>query len=198
MLFDIGGVIVPLTQDRALARMASACGLPATGVAARFTASRAAIRYESGQLDDEAFIREICAGLGVKLSTDQFREIWDLIFDVEPLIPVEFFRELRRRYRMVLLSNTNPLHVARLRADCPPIACFDDAAFSFEVGCMKPDPRIFEEAVRRAGCAADECFYTDDHAGYVVAARDLGIDAVPFRGFESLRSAMAERGILGS
>jgi putative hydrolase of the HAD superfamily len=178
--------------------MAAACGRPVSEVAALFTASRAAVRYECGQLDDDAFLREICARFGVELPAEQFRDIWNSIFDVEPLIPVEFFRELRRRYRMVLLSNTNPMHVARLRAECPPIACFDDAAFSFEVRCMKPDRRIFQEAVRRAGCAPKECFYTDDHEGYAAAARELGIDAVPFRGFMSLRAAMEERGILPS
>ena len=73
---------------------------------------------------------------------------------------------------------------------------FDEAVLSFEVGFMKPDARIFEEAVRRAGCAAEECFYTDDIDGYVAAARLCGIDAVRFTGYDALLEVMGERGIL--
>ena len=47
---------------------------------------------------------------------------------------------------------------------------------------MKPQPEIFQVAMERAGCRPEECFYTDDIAAYVTAARALGIDAVRFVG----------------
>ena len=170
MIFDIGGVIVPLRFQRALEEMSSLCGLPPREVSARMIAGRAAVRYECGELDDQAFTESVCSALDVNLDPARFRRVWCNIFDVEPMIPVPFFETLRRTYRMVLLSNTNGMHAERLRRECPAIPCFDDAVFSFETGCMKPDRRIFEEAIRRAGCAAGECFYTDDNPAYAAAA----------------------------
>ncbi|MEO8658786.1 MAG: HAD family phosphatase [Bryobacteraceae bacterium] len=196
MIFDIGGVIVPLHVGRAAERMASLCGLRVDEVRARLLESSITGQYERGEMTSEAFHAAMCELLGKALAWDQFGEVWGSIFDVETLIPVSFFEQLRRRFRMVLLSNTNALHAERLWAECGAMKHFDEAVLSFEMGFMKPDARIFEEAVRRAGCAAEECFYSDDIEAYVAAARQCGIDAVRFTGYQALREAMGERGIL--
>jgi epoxide hydrolase-like predicted phosphatase len=196
MIFDIGGVIVPLHVGRAAERMALLCGLRVEDVRSRLMESNVTGRYERGEMTSEEFHGAMCALLGKVIGWDQFREVWGAIFDVETLIPVSFFEQLRQRYRMVLLSNTNALHAARLWAECAAMKHFHEAVLSFEMGFMKPDARIFDEAVRRAGCAAEECFYTDDIDRYIAAARQCGIDAVRFTGYEMLREAMDERGIL--
>jgi HAD superfamily hydrolase (TIGR01509 family) len=63
------------------------------------------------------------------------------------------------------------------------------------VKAMKPAPAIYREAVTRAGCAAGECFFTDDIEAYVEAARREGIDAVQFLSLEQLETEMRARGI---
>ena len=57
---------------------------------------------------------------------------------------------------------------------------FDDLVLSYEVKAMKPSPLIYREAIARAQCRPEECFYTDDIAAYVEGARREGIDAVQF------------------
>lgn len=47
----------------------------------------------------------------------------------------------------------------------------------------------------RAGCLPGECFYTDDIAAYVDAARQMGIDAVQFESREQIEREMRGRGI---
>ena len=60
---------------------------------------------------------------------------------------------------------------------------------------MKPNPRIYAEAIARAQCAPEECFFTDDIPEYVAGARAAGIDAVQFQSATQLESALKERGI---
>jgi putative hydrolase of the HAD superfamily len=72
---------------------------------------------------------------------------------------------------------------------------FHEQILSYEVGAMKPDPRIFERAIELAGCLPEECFYTDDIAEYVEAARRMGIDAVQFQSCAQLEREMVSRGI---
>lgn len=196
MIFDIGGVLVPLRFQRAMEEMAAACGLPAEEIRRRLAASGLSPRYERGEMSDAEFTSAVCRLLGSEITERQFRAMWCSIFDVDTLIPVDFLAQLRRRHRMLLLSNTNGIHVARLRAECAAMEHFDDAVLSYEVGWMKPDGRMFEEALRRAGCAPGQCFYTDDLEANVQAARSAGIDAVLFEGFDGLRAAIAARGIL--
>ena len=103
---------------------------------------------------------------------------------------------LARRYRLVLLSNTNALHFAMIRANYGRlIRHFHDLVLSYEVGAMKPNRKIYDTAVARAGCEPGECFYTDDIAEYIEAARALGIDAVQFESREQIERAMRARAI---
>ena len=61
---------------------------------------------------------------------------------------------------------------------------------------MKPQPEIFQAAVELAGCLPGECFYTDDIAAYIEAARRMGIDAVQFESRAQLEGEMRGRGIV--
>jgi putative hydrolase of the HAD superfamily len=66
---------------------------------------------------------------------------------------------------------------------------------SYQVGALKPGPEIFQVAIQRAGCRPEECFYTDDTAAHVEAARALGIDAAQFVDRRQLERELTARGI---
>jgi putative hydrolase of the HAD superfamily len=102
---------------------------------------------------------------------------------------------LAARYRLMLLSNTNAIHFEMLRASHPMLRHFHDLVLSYEVKAMKPGPEIFETAIQRAGCRAEECFYTDDIEANVRAARSLGMDAVQFESAVQLEREFETRGI---
>ena len=66
---------------------------------------------------------------------------------------------------------------------------------SFRVKALKPAPEIYREAIARAGCRPEECFYTDDIAAYVEAAKREGMDAVQFQSRAQIEREMRARGI---
>jgi len=66
---------------------------------------------------------------------------------------------------------------------------------SYRVGALKPAPAIYREAIARAECRPEECFFTDDIADYVAAAKREGIDAVQFESCEQLERELTARGI---
>jgi glucose-1-phosphatase len=76
-----------------------------------------------------------------------------------------------------------------------PVSILPDRILSFEVHSMKPEPEIFQAAVARAGCRAEECFFTDDLADNVEAAKRQGMDAVQFESPAQLEEEMDRRGI---
>ena len=122
----------------------------------------------------------MCRILDLNVDYDQFRTIWSSIF-TDILIPESMLEGLGRRYRLVLVSNTNALHFEMIRETYGHLLRhFDDLVLSYEVRAMKPQPEIFQAAVEVAGCLPEECFYTDDIAAYVEGAKRMGIDAVTF------------------
>jgi epoxide hydrolase-like predicted phosphatase len=67
---------------------------------------------------------------------------------------------------------------------------FDMVVISGEVGMRKPEPGIFELAVRRIGIPADQCVFIDDMAPNVLAAQSAGLAAIMHRTFEETAGAL--------
>lgn len=195
LIFDLGGVIVPLDYAASYRAFAARTGVPGDEVARRIAGSELLIPFETGLIASEAFAAEMCRMFGVELTLAEFTELWGALFPKRTLIPEEFFAQLRGRYRLVLLSNTNALHFAYIRENYAFLKHFHDFTLSYEVRAMKPSPLIYADAVRRADCRPQECFYTDDVAVYVEAAIEAGIDAVQFTSYERVVAELLARDV---
>jgi len=195
VIFDLGRVLIPFDFMRGYRAMEAHCDLSASEIPKRIATTDLVVRFESGLIEPEEFVRELSAILNLSIDYDRFCEIWSSIFLPDPLLPDALLEALHRRYRLVLLSNTNAIHFKMVSENYPLLRHFDRYILSHEVKAMKPDARIFEAAVEAAGCAPSECFYTDDIAAYVEAARLQGIDAVQFQSRKQIEQEMKERGI---
>jgi putative hydrolase of the HAD superfamily len=196
VIFDLGGVIVPLDFPSAYRALAACCPVPAAELPQRISSTGLVPLYESGVLTDAQFTQQFCEALGLDLSSAQFRDLWNSLFGPHTLIPDSLLAGLKQQgFRLVLLSNTNGLHFDMIREQYPLLSHFDDFVLSYRVGATKPSPRIYEQAITSARCLPQECFYTDDILPYVEAARTAGIDAVQFHSYEQLLTDLGARGI---
>ena len=66
---------------------------------------------------------------------------------------------------------------------------------SFEAKSMKPDNKIYEVAVEKAGVLPREIFFTDDKPENVQAAQAAGLEAVLFTTATELLRDLAKRGV---
>ncbi len=87
-------------------------------------------------------------------------------------------RELRGRgMRTAIVSNCD--HFTRPAVDALGLEDeVDTVLLSFEVGAMKPDAPIYEEALRRLAVDADQAIFVEDQADYCDGAEALGIRAL--------------------
>jgi HAD superfamily hydrolase (TIGR01509 family) len=76
----------------------------------------------------------------------------------------------------------------------PFLALFDGVIISGQEGILKPDARIFRLLCQRYGLAPGDCFFIDDSATNVAAARAEGMQAHLFQSPEGLRNTMREAG----
>ena len=195
ILFDLGRVLVDFDFRRGYRALEGLCPYTAAEIPRRLAGSGLVERFETGLVEPRDFVEQMCGILDLRVDYDQFRGIWSSIF-TESLIAESMLEGLRRRYRLVLVSNTNALHFEMLRETFDNLLRhFDDLVLSHEVHAMKPKAEIFRVAVERARCRPEECFYTDDILLFVEAARKLGIDAVQFQGLGKLEEDLTARGI---
>jgi len=195
VLFDLGNVIIPVDFRRCHEALALVCPHSPESVPKILGKSGLPRRFEQGEVSAEDFVAETCRLLDMKINYEQFWDVWTRIFLPDTLIPESLLEGLRRSHRLLLLSNTNPIHFEVARERYPLMRHFDGFVLSYEVGAMKPAPQIYREAIARSGCRPEECFFIDDLAENVEAALQQGMDAVQFQSFGQLEEEMHGRGL---
>jgi FMN phosphatase YigB (HAD superfamily) len=131
----------------------------------------------------------------LNITYEEFCNWWSSVFLKESLVPEALLEDLASRYRLLALSNTNPIHFAMVKEAYPLLRHFDDFVLSYEVGAAKPEAKIYQEAIVRAQCNPEECFFTDDVALNIEAARLNGMDAVQFLSAEQLERELRVRSL---
>jgi putative hydrolase of the HAD superfamily len=195
IIFDLGKVLVHFDFKRGYRELEGLCPYPAAEIPKRLGATGLVPRFETGLIEPRDFVEQLTRVLDLHVDYDRFCEIWSAIFG-QTLVPESMLEGLAARYRLLLLSNTNAIHFEMIRRNYPLIRHFHDLILSYEVKAMKPSPDIYRDAVARAGCRPEECFFTDDIPEYVEGARRMGIDAVQFQSAEQLEGELKRRGIV--
>jgi putative hydrolase of the HAD superfamily len=194
IIFDLGKVLIPFDFNLGYQALERLCPHPIPEIRRLIAASGLVERLEKGLIEPPDFVTRLSQELDLRVDYDGFCRIWSCIFTGQ-LIPDRVLESLAARYRLLLLSNTNAIHFEMIRRNYTLVRHFHDLVLSFEIHAMKPEPEIFRVAIERAGCRPHECFYTDDIASFVEAARREGIDAVQFHSPEQIEREMAARGI---
>lgn len=195
IFFDLGNVIIPFDFRPAFTQMARVCNCSAAEIPQRIRSTDLIFRFETGRIAGPEFVAELSALIELRMSYQEFCNLWTSIFLPEPLVPEMLLTHLRAGHRLMLLSNTNPIHFQMIQAFYPLMRHFHDSVLSYEVGAVKPSSKIFEAAIARAGCRPEECFFTDDLAVNIEAARKHGIDAVQFGSAAQIERELGARGV---
>jgi FMN phosphatase YigB (HAD superfamily) len=195
VIFDLGGVIVPLDFRRGYAALEGICPYRAEEIPSRIAATGLVPELEKGLVPPEEFAGRVSDALGMRVNFEEFCDLWSTIFPPHTLIPESLLEGLRGRYRLLLLSNTNAIHFPFIEKHYPLLRHFDEFVLSYEVGAMKPAPEMYRAAIARSECAPEECFFTDDVLDNIEAARREGIDAAQFVSYERLQEDLRARRI---
>jgi putative hydrolase of the HAD superfamily len=195
VIFDLGRVLVNFDFRRGYRELEGLCPYSASEIPVRIQSAGLVKRFETGLIGPRDFYAEFSELLGLTIDYSRFCEIWTSIF-TEALLPESLLESLAARYRLVLLSNTNPIHFEMIRGAYPHLRHFHRLVLSHEVKAMKPQPEIYRAALEAAQCRPEECFFTDDILEYVEGARLLGIDAVQFESREQIERELSARGII--
>ena len=195
LCFDIGQVLVRFDPQPALERLAALSDREAHAIWQAFASTDLLSRFEKGLLATEDFHQAACRLLGTQIPLARFCEIWADIFDPEATIPSSLLRALGQHYRLIALSNTDPIHFPYLRGRYDLFDCFEDFVLSYQVGARKPEREIYQVAIARGGGDAAAILFIDDSAEYVAAAAALGIVARQFRSLLGLLEDLSALGV---
>jgi putative hydrolase of the HAD superfamily len=197
IIFDIGRVLVRV--DIRKAKMGLADGLPLSPEEL-WSAVENDPRWsdwQEGRMSARDWYLTLSKRLGLSLDLETFTSVWNSALDPVPIHSNELFEALSKHYRLGLLSNTDPIHVARLESSYDFFRYFPQSVriYSCVVGASKPDPLIFREALKACHVRAEEAVYIDDIPAYAEAARRLGMAAIQYLSPDQLRGELASFGV---
>lgn len=138
--------------------------------------------YEQGLISTDEFI-EFYTGNFPKLSKEKLIEVWNYMLKDFPEQRLHFLKQLKAdsKYKLILLSNTNELHIDWIKEHIPFYEsfknCFDAFYLSHEIHLRKPNKDIFEFVLNENNLIAGECFFIDDNLDNVKTASALGIES---------------------
>ena len=198
IIFDIGRVLVRVNVANAKAGLAKGLSLSADELWAAIEKDPRWQDWQEGRMSPHDWYVNLTRRLGVTMDFAHFTEVWNSALDPEPIHPNSLFEGLEKTYRLGLLSNTDPLHVAKLETVYEFMRYFPPSTrtYSCSVGASKPDPVIFQAALKACRAKAEETVYIDDIEAYVQAARRLGMHGFQFRSGEQLRQDFTAVGIV--
>ncbi len=136
--------------------------------------------YEMGLISSEAFLTTYIDEFS-HLTSDQIRDSWNAILMDFPEYRFKFIKKLseKKDYKLILLSNTNEIHIDYIKQNVAFFKdfknCFDSFYLSHEINLRKPNADIFEYVLKKEDLIAEECLFIDDTAENTEAAARLGL-----------------------
>lgn len=198
IIFDLGKVLIDFSVDRACSQVASLTGTSPQSIYEFLFKDGREFDFERGLISFSDLHMEFESHFGIQIPKQALKHAASDIFD--PLVDtINILDALNSRYRglrpLILLSNTNEIHWDHIERSWSISQKFDHLILSFQIKSMKPDSKIYLEAVAKSGQRPGDCFFVDDVPANVEGAKKCGIDAVLFEGADKLAFELKRRGL---
>ena len=195
IIFDIGRVLIRIDVGRAMNGLASGLSISAQELWSAIEKDPRWKDWQEGRISARDLHLHMQRRFGGSATFEQFTAAWNLVLDPEPIHSNQLFEKLSRKYKLALLSNTDPIHVAYMEPHYDFFSYFPSRIYSSAVGATKPSPIIYQEALKACRVRAEEAVYIDDIAAYVTAAQQLGMAGIQFKSPEQLVSSLQQLGV---
>nr|WP_321236601.1 HAD family phosphatase [uncultured Psychroserpens sp.] len=176
LIFDFGDVFINLDKQGAMEnaiRLFEFDELPEDLIAVNTL-------YEQGFLSTEEFVAFYTDNFP-NLSEKEIVNAWNYILKDFPDYRLDFIKKLSKegKYKLILLSNTNDLHISWIQDKLTFYeefkACFDQFYLSHEIQLRKPNADIYEYVLKENSLDPKSCLFIDDTKDNTDAAAALGI-----------------------
>jgi FMN phosphatase YigB (HAD superfamily) len=183
IIFDLGGVIIPIDFQRTYKAF--------SGIALRNNISEIDFNQidifhdlEIGNITEAQFRNKVRTIIG-EASDEEIDDAWLALLLKLPVDRLYLIRELKKNYRIFLLSNTSDIHLREIRrqnaemnADIHFVNLFEKEYYSHEIGMRKPSVEIYQHVLDMSRLVASETVFIDDVLPNAKAAELVGIKGV--------------------
>ncbi len=182
LIFDLGGVIINLSVDKTYHAFSKLSGIPAQQLKELAKVTTFFADYEKGTISDDDFRMALRNFLRTDSSDAQLDDAWNAMLLDIPRPRIDLLKELRSRYQLFLLSNTNNIHlqcfskIVEDSFDVPSLdSFFHKSYYSHLMRMRKPDVEIYQHVLMDNLLAPGETLFFDDTKVNLEGAELAGI-----------------------
>ncbi|OPX21032.1 MAG: hypothetical protein BZ151_00920 [Desulfobacca sp. 4484_104] len=192
--FDLGNVLIRVDQMRLVRYLAPYTQADPQEILALTFASSLKSAYDTGRLSTQEFYQQLIDRLSCSLPYEKFCQYWTGIFSLEEGMEAVIDR-LQERYPLLIVSNTDPLHLDYVRTKFRVLRHFKRYILSYQLGCQKPEAGIYQALIAALEQPPEQCLFIDDLWPNVAAACQHGLQAWQFFSAAELIEQLASRGL---
>lgn len=183
IIFDLGGVILNIDYNKTVNAFKSLGIEDFDLLFTKANQEQLFDLYEMGQISSLAFIDKLKDKIP-DTTTEQVKNAWNAMLLDLPNERLTLLKELKAKYNISLLSNTNKIHLDafheiiqtqnRINSLEP---YFDKVYFSCDIGMRKPNPQIFDFVCNQQNYKPNETLFIDDSIQHIRGAKKIGLQA---------------------
>jgi len=136
-------------------------------------------KFEKWELTNGEFVEIMLDWCENKIDSETFMKIYADLFtentQITALLP-----KLKKKYQLVLLSNTNFIHQKYGWEKFEFLKHFNKFILSHEVGAIKPEEKIYKAVEKYTNQLPENHLFIDDIKDYVNGAKNLGWNGIQF------------------
>jgi len=190
IIFDLGGVLLNINPLLSLLELERISHINKDELLVTLANEKLFEKFDTGSLSPAQFRSALCRIINVDVADSEIDRIWNKLLLDFPAHRVNLLQNLRKNYRVFLLSNTNFIHYNHFTREFYEnynfrmVDLFDKVFVSHEIGIHKPDAGIYAFVLENADIAASETLFIDDSSANIEAAILHGISGIQIKEFD--------------
>jgi len=186
ILFDFGNVIMDIDSPGAFDRIAALRSADLPEETYRSQIVDLAEKFEVDAISKDGFINGILNLATPEAEAKDVIDAWNSMLVGIPRYRLGMLDSLKQNFNLLMLSNTNQLHIAWVhdhlesmhRIDDFERRFFNDVYYSHEIKARKPEADAFRHVIKESFITPEKTLFIDDVQEYLEAAAELGFQTM--------------------
>jgi glucose-1-phosphatase len=187
IIFDLGGVILNIDYHKTVEEFEKLGLKNFNEIYSQAQQTGLFDKFEVGEISSSFFINELLNFLPKGTSPNAVVKAWNAIILDFPIENLNFLLEIKEQKNIVLLSNTNEIHIQCFHRKLELLTgnkslhpYFKEVYFSNEIKLRKPNLNCFEFVCKENNFKLSETIFIDDSIQHIEGAKSFGLNTIHF------------------